>query len=155
MKLVHVENTGTIEYKYNTNCGNTINVGIKYVDEDQKEKLRKQCTDPMKGKKLNFKNRLYRRMLARAAIGYIKNMTFKDLNYITEPAVQVVLESGENWTDTVQVTDEIKEWLVTNMIEEFSDFIDEACSDVETFQKKASAKEMNNLKHGSAAPQEN
>jgi hypothetical protein len=143
-----------IGFEFNTACGGRITVGIKYVDEDRKEKIRQDCTEPLKNRKFKFKNRLYKRMIAREAIEYIKEATYQDINFITEPTVQVILDPGKKWTDLVEYDEEVKEFIVENMVEEFSDFIDEACADVETFQKKANAREMNNLKPGSGAPQE-
>jgi hypothetical protein len=154
-KTITVREKDVIGFEYNTSCGGRITVGIRYVDEDRKEKIRQDCQEPLKNRKFKFKNRLYKRMIARESIENIKNATYQDINFITEPTVQVVLDPGKSWTDLIEYDNEVKEFIVTNMIEDFSDFIDEACADVELFQKRAEAREMHNLKPGSGAQQEN
>ncbi len=151
IKTITVRQKDVIGFEFNTSCGGRITVGIKYIEEDRQDKIRQECQEPIKGRKLRFNNRLYKRMIAREAIEYIKDVTYQDINFITEPSVQVVLDPGKTWTDTVECDEEVKEFIIANMIEDFSNFVMEACADVETFQKKAAAREMQNLKPGSKA----
>jgi hypothetical protein len=153
-KTQTIQEQEVISFEFNTNCGGKINVGIQYVDEDTRERFRQGCTESLKGKKFRFKNRVYKRMLAREAIVNIENATYQDISFIIEPTQKIVPDPGKTWKDLITYDDDVKEYVVMNMIEEFSDFIEEACTEVEVFHKKAKAKEMSNLKPGSGAPQE-
>lgn len=150
-KTQTIREKDVIGFDFNTACGGRITVGIKYIDEDRKEKIRQDCTESLKKGKFRFKNRLYNRMIARETIEYIHNMTYEDINFIIEPIERVMLEPGKNWKDYITYDQEVKEFVIKNMIEEFADFITEASTDVEIFHRKALESEMKNLTPGSAA----
>jgi len=132
-----------------------VSFGIKYLDEETDNQIRKEVRESKGKKKKNtfyWDDLLYNRKIARASIRDIKT-TYLDLSGVTEPKWIPIVPEGKTWDDFVPYDKNVKEFLVRGMTGEVAEFIVEAATEAETFRKKADAAEFKNLPGGSGSSQ--
>jgi hypothetical protein len=87
--------------------------------------------------------------MVREALVDIKGLTWRKLRYLIEPDQEIILDTGEKWTDPVAFEGDIKDMVIQHITGDFWQFVFSAATSVHAHQKAQEAREMENLSSGS------
>ena len=132
--------------------GKTIDVTVKYLDEELMTAMRKKCMETkwvnhVKTEDLNIKKT--NQLLIDEGLQDISNLTPYTLKYLIEPTVKIELDEGTTWDTPCKFGPEIKAVIKENINFSFFSFLQDKCRDAEALVNAQEAGGQENLGHSS------
>lgn len=154
-KFQEKESDDIVYFDYQLSTGNVIKFGMRFVNDNLNRKFIRDAAPKKlrKGNLMRIDFLKYRQSLVNHALMDIKDATYADMNFLTEPGWKVILPQGKTWNDVVPFDENVKKYIANGMHSDLGEFFEEACLEYELFKQKQMAAEMKNLPDGSNSSQ--
>jgi len=126
----------------------TLQVSVKYLDEDLLSSMRKKCMETtwvnhQKTQELNVK--AMNKLLIKESLQDITDLTPRALKYLIEPNVELELDKGTSWDTPCKFNEEVKSVIADHINFNFFAFLQDKSRDAEALVNAQELGEKENL----------